>query len=37
LSIPASQAEELKKLYRVIANDERNSAVLKHVGPTVTH
>jgi hypothetical protein len=37
LSIPVSQAEQLKKLYRAIADDERNSAVLKHVGPTTTH
>lgn len=29
LSVPASKAEELKKFYRIIANDERNSAVFK--------
>ena len=29
LSVPASKAEELKKFYRVIGNDERNTAVLK--------
>lgn len=29
LSVPLSQAGELKKFYRVIANDERNMAVLK--------
>jgi hypothetical protein len=29
LSVPASKAEELKKLYRIIASDERNTAVLK--------
>jgi len=31
LSVPASKAEELKKLYRIIAGDERNTAVLKPV------
>jgi len=34
LSVPASKAEELKKLYRIIASDERNTAVLK---PSGTH
>ena len=29
LSVPASKADELKKFYRVIGNDERNTAVLK--------
>jgi hypothetical protein len=29
LSVPASKAEELKKFYRAIGNDERNNAVLK--------
>ena len=29
LSVPVSKIEELKKLYRVIASDERNTAVLK--------
>lgn len=29
LSVPVSKAEELKKLYRIIAGDERNTAVLK--------
>ena len=29
LSVPLSKAEELKKFYRIIANDERNTAVLK--------
>jgi hypothetical protein len=29
LSVPVSKAEELKKFYRVIGNDERNTAVLK--------
>jgi uncharacterized protein DUF3857/transglutaminase superfamily protein len=29
LSVPASKAEELKKFYRIIATDERNTAVLK--------
>jgi hypothetical protein len=29
LSVPVSKAEELKKFYRIIAGDERNTAVLK--------
>jgi hypothetical protein len=29
LSVPVSKVEELKKLFRIIANDERNTAVLK--------
>jgi Domain of Unknown Function with PDB structure (DUF3857)/Transglutaminase-like superfamily len=29
LSVPVSKADELKKFYRMIANDERNTAVLK--------
>jgi hypothetical protein len=29
LSVPVSKAEELKRLYRIIAADERNTAVLK--------
>ena len=29
LSVPLSKVEDLKKLYRVIAGDERNTAVLK--------
>jgi hypothetical protein len=29
LSVPVSKAEDLKKLYRMIAGDERNTAVLK--------
>ncbi len=29
LSVPVNRAEELKKLYRIIATDERNTAVLK--------
>jgi hypothetical protein len=33
LSVPVSKAEQLKKFYRIIANDERNSAVLKRAGP----
>jgi hypothetical protein len=32
LSVPVSKAEDLKKLYRIIAGDERNTAVLKPVG-----
>ena len=29
LSVPVSKADELRKFYRIIANDERNTAVLK--------
>jgi predicted transglutaminase-like cysteine proteinase len=29
LSVPVTKAEELKKFYRIIASDERNTAVLK--------
>jgi hypothetical protein len=29
LSVPVSRADELKKFYRIIASDERNTAVLK--------
>lgn len=32
LSVPVSKAEELKNFYRIIATDERNTAVLKPVG-----
>jgi hypothetical protein len=32
LSVPVSKMEDLKKLYRIIANDERNTAVLKPAG-----
>jgi len=32
LSVPLNKVEELKKLYRVIAGDERNTAVLKPAG-----
>ena len=31
LSVPVSKAEDLKKFYRIIAGDERNTVVLKHV------
>jgi len=31
LSVPVSKVDELKKLYRIIASDERNTAVLKPV------
>ena len=34
LSVPAAKAGELKELYRVIAGDERNSAVLKRTAAT---
>jgi len=29
VSVPASKADELKKLYRIIATDERSTVVLK--------
>ena len=29
LSVPATKAEELKKFYRIIAGDERNTVVLR--------
>ena len=29
LSVPVSKAEELKKFYRIIASDERNTVVLR--------
>jgi len=29
LSVPVSKADDLKKFYRIIANDERNTVVLK--------
>jgi hypothetical protein len=29
LSVPVSRAEELKKFYRIIAGDERNTVILK--------
>src|SRR5271167_59620 len=32
LSVPWSKVDDLKKLYRIIANDERNTAVLKPAG-----
>ena len=31
VTVPVSKVEELKKLYRIIASDERNTAVLKPV------
>jgi Transglutaminase-like superfamily len=37
LSVPLNQTEDLKRFYRMIASDERNTAVLKPVGhPTET-
>jgi hypothetical protein len=33
LSVPVSKMDELKKFYRMIAADERNTAVLKPAGP----
>jgi hypothetical protein len=33
LSVPVSKAEELKQFYRIINDDERNSAVLRRVSP----
>jgi len=32
LSVPVSQMDELKKFYRMIATDERNTAVLRPAG-----
>ena len=32
LSVPPSKADELKKFYRIIASDERSTAVLKPAG-----
>ena len=32
LSVPVSQMDDLKKFYRIIASDERNTAILKSVG-----
>lgn len=32
LSVPVSKVDDLKKLYRIIAGDERNTAVLKPAG-----
>ena len=32
LTVPVTKIEDLKKLYRIIAGDERNNAVLKPVG-----
>jgi len=32
LSVPVSKADELKKFYRIIASDERSTAVLKPAG-----
>ena len=29
LSVPVSKADDLKKFYRIVATDERNTAVLK--------
>ena len=33
VSIPIGQIDDLRKLYRIIASDERNTAVLKPAGP----
>ena len=33
LSVPVGQADQLKKFYRIIASDERNTAVIKPVAP----
>jgi hypothetical protein len=35
--VPVSKAEELKMFYRVIADDERNTAVLKPVPADAAH
>jgi len=32
LSVPLEKMEELKKFYRIVASDERNTAVLKPTG-----
>ena len=32
MSVPVSQMDQVKKFYRMIATDERNTAVLKSVG-----
>jgi len=32
VAIPLAQVDNLKKLYRIIANDDRNTAVIKPVG-----
>jgi hypothetical protein len=32
-SVPLAKMDDLKKLYRIIANDERNTAVLKPTAP----
>jgi hypothetical protein len=32
LSVSVSKTEELKKFYRIVATDERNTAVLKPAG-----
>ena len=37
LSVPVDKAEELKTFYRVIADDERNTAVLKPVAADAAH
>jgi hypothetical protein len=34
LSVPVDKMEQLKKFYRMIASDERNTAVLKPAGPS---
>jgi len=33
LSVPVAKADDLKKFYRIIAGDERNTVVLKTAGP----
>ena len=33
LSVPVAKADELRKFYRIIAGDERNTVVLKPAGP----
>jgi hypothetical protein len=32
LSVPAARAEELKRFYRIVATDERNTIVLRPTG-----
>jgi hypothetical protein len=33
LSVPVDKIEQLRKFYRMVASDERNTAVLKPAGP----
>jgi hypothetical protein len=33
LSVPVDKLDQLRKFYRMVASDERNTAVLKPAGP----